>query len=438
MRKKNLPLSIFLLGGMSCVLLVLLGIFALRNIALDQELFRQNALTQGYWIARALESSHRMVTQEHDNVVRNIIRDIKRQSTVRFIVILDPVKKVLIASDATLEGTIWPGPLDAPPEHGTILKRDHRTMELAFPASFADSATTMHYHPQENGSLNTAKWLILGIDVATAHKHHRDIVIQTVIIFMSTVIFGLSAFVFLGIIQKYALAHASIAKLEHIKRQLASFVPGTVRRLIEENPEKPLLDKVERHATILFLDIEQYTKMAEVLPPDALNCLIERYFSVFLDLILSHGGEINETAGDGIMAIFTGKTPRAHALNAVKAAVAIQEQAQALNRAKASNDPAILVNIGMNTGQVLLGATMIKGTVGERFTYTASGMVTNIASRLCDLGQRGDIHLSAATAHLVMGRVPLQGPLEKRLKHVRGTLLVYKIEPTDRTEDHSE
>ena len=64
-------------------------------------------------------------------------------------------------------------------------------------------------------------------------------------------------------------------------------MPGTVQRLIEANPEQPFLDKVEREVTVLFLDIEQYTTLAEAMAPEALNHLVERYFSPFLDTILA-------------------------------------------------------------------------------------------------------------------------------------------------------
>ena len=205
------------------------------------------------------------------------------------------------------------------------------------------------------------------------------------------------------------------------------FIPGTVQKLIEENPEQPLLDKVEREATVLFLDIDHYTTMAAEMAPDVLNRLMETYFSSFLDIILSHGGEINETAGDGIMAIFTGKTAHVHARNAVKAAIAIRAKARALNRAREPQRPEIVVNIGINTGHVLLGATMMRGAVGERLTYTASGMVTNLAARLCEFGAKGDIHLSDATAKFVSGHCMLQGPLEVNLKHIAGVTLAYKV-----------
>lgn len=425
--KKSLFVYVVLLGGVSCALFIMLGIMAFRNIALDKALIVQNALTQGYWIARALESSHRTVTQEHEHVVRQLIRDIERNSTVRFVLILDDASRVLLASDATLEGTTWPDRLEAPPARGAVLKSEHHTIDVIFPASFADAAAGLHYHPQGNGALNNAKWVILEIDASAAHEHHRGMVLQTVLISIGVMTFGLSAFLLLGMIQRYALAHASIHKLEHIKHQLASFVPGTVRRLIEENPEQPLLDKVERHATGMFLDIEQYARIAEDMAPEALNHLIEHYFSAFLDIILSHDGEINEMAGDGIMAIFTGRTPRAHALNAAEAAVAIRQQAHALNQAKAPSEPAITVNIGINTGQVLLGATMIKGMGDARLTYTASGSVTNLAARLCDFGSQGAIHLSETTAHLVQEHFTLRAPREVHLKNLRGTISVYTL-----------
>jgi class 3 adenylate cyclase len=242
------------------------------------------------------------------------------------------------------------------------------------------------------------------------------------------VILGIGAFFFLGVIQKYQLASASLAQLEHIKHHLARFVPGTVQRLIEENPETPLLDKVDREATILFLDIDHYVAMTAEMSPEALNRLLETYFSTFLDIILTYGGDINETAGDGLMAIFTAKTPRLHALNAVKAAATIREQTFALNNAQTLHEPDIQVNIGINTGHVLLGATKMQGTAGERFTYTASGMVTNIAARLCNLGRQGKIHLSDTTAALVADRVTLGSPYEVHLKNVQEPVRVYKLE----------
>ena len=81
-------------------------------------------------------------------------------------------------------------------------------------------------------------------------------------------------------------------------------MPEAVKRLVAENPEAPELAKRECDVSVLFLDISGYTRLSEQLPPETLNSLVERYFSTFLDRIHEAGGDINETAGDGFMAIF--------------------------------------------------------------------------------------------------------------------------------------
>ena len=55
---------------------------------------------------------------------------------------------------------------------------------------------------------------------------------------------------------------------------------------------------------MLFLDISGYSRLSEQLSPENLNHLVERYFSAFLDQIRAVDGDINETAGDGFMAVF--------------------------------------------------------------------------------------------------------------------------------------
>ena len=43
-----------------------------------------------------------------------------------------------------------------------------------------------------------------------------------------------------------------------VKRGLDRFVPDTVRRVIEENPDAPALQKVPKDVTVLFVDIELF------------------------------------------------------------------------------------------------------------------------------------------------------------------------------------
>jgi class 3 adenylate cyclase len=89
-----------------------------------------------------------------------------------------------------------------------------------------------------------------------------------------------------------------------VRDHFAKFVPEAVRRLGLANPDAPELDKHERDVTVLFVDISGYGRLAESVAPTDLNALVERYFGSFLDRITDAWGDINETSGDGFMAIF--------------------------------------------------------------------------------------------------------------------------------------
>ncbi len=226
------------------------------------------------------------------------------------------------------------------------------------------------------------------------------------------------------------LAHAldRVEFLEQVKRGLDRFVPDAVRRAIETNPQAPGLAKQARDVTVLFLDIEGYTRLSEVLPRSALNALVERYFSLFLASIRAHGGDINETAGDGLMIIFQAAQPAEHALAAARAALAIREQTGTANRDAVEGHPPISVNIGISSGECDVGATRFTGPAGERWTFTASGSVTNLAARLGDQARGGQILLSAQSAERVRSDFYLRnvGPIS--LKNMSGPVEVWEID----------
>ena len=69
---------------------------------------------------------------------------------------------------------------------------------------------------------------------------------------------------------------------------------------------------------MLFLDVAGYTRMSETVDSERMNYLLERYFSSFIDDIYRNSGDINETAGDGLMIIFQGDETVAHAASAVE------------------------------------------------------------------------------------------------------------------------
>ncbi len=209
-----------------------------------------------------------------------------------------------------------------------------------------------------------------------------------------------------------------------IRGSLAKFVPRRVRQLIEESPEAPSLDKRETDVSVLFADISGYTRLSARLAPDDLAALVERYFGAFLDEIVKHGGDVNETAGDGLMVIFHEAD---HARAAVDAARAIHRRAAEIGAELAGRFDPLAMHVGVNTGPALLGATKIEGSAGTRWTYTASGMTTNIAARLAAQAGDGEIVLSEATRARLDGALPFEDLGVRELKNVEAPMRLYRL-----------
>lgn len=420
-RVRRFRAIVLVFGCLMLALVAALAVQAFRSVTNDRQAILDNALGQGYWIARSLELGHSGMQEEQTEAMRDMLREIVRHEEIVSLELVKADRTVLMASDRSLEGNRWPGDLATPEELGRVVRSDLRTTVLAYAAHFSEMSARMgNAHPNRDRSVDRIKWVVVTLSTKEAYAHYRSGVTQSILMVVLTAGLAVAAVIVLGVFQRNL-------RLEQIKLGLQRFVPGTVRKLIEKDPAHHGFEKVERNASVVFLDIEGYTRLSEDTPPEVLNRLVEKYFSAFLDTILSHGGEINETAGDGIMAIFTGKTPSAHAHSAVAAGMAIRAQTRALNIDRAPGDPEMLVNIGINSGDVLIGATTIKGATGEHLTYTASGTVTNAAARLCDLGAKGEICIAAATAELVRDSVALVGPQLTFFKNVRLAVPVYRV-----------
>jgi class 3 adenylate cyclase/HAMP domain-containing protein len=221
-----------------------------------------------------------------------------------------------------------------------------------------------------------------------------------------------------------------VALLEQLKGELSKFVPESVKRLLEKNPDASELEKREVDASVLFLDVEGYTRLSEQLPPQRLNRMIQDYFSSFLEIIRAHEGDVNETAGDGLMVIFQSEGHRArHALNAAGAAFELLGRVVQLNREFEGVYPPVAIHVGINSGPALVGATKLEAAGGGRWTFTASGSTTNLAARVAGLTMGGEIKVGPETAERIKDAYVLQDTGEHQLKNVSQPVRVYRLVP---------
>ena len=215
--------------------------------------------------------------------------------------------------------------------------------------------------------------------------------------------------------------------LESVKTNLSKFVPTTVSRLIEKSPTAAIPEAREQDVSVLFLDIEGYTKISERLQDAELNAIIEKYFSVFMDAIYTNNGDVNETAGDGLMVLFLSENEKTNALEAVQTALAIREKAALVNREENACSECLIINMGINSGRALVGAAKFDSYTGSRWTYTARGMVTNVAARIGDIASEGAIHLSRRTADRVKDHFSVKPKGKFMLKNISGEVEIFTV-----------
>jgi class 3 adenylate cyclase/tetratricopeptide (TPR) repeat protein len=158
--------------------------------------------------------------------------------------------------------------------------------------------------------------------------------------------------------------------------------------------------------TALFCDVAGSTALGDELDPEALRSVLGRYFEDISATIERHGGTVEKYAGDAVLAVFG--TPVAHeddALRAVRAAVEIRNRLPSV--AERVGVP-LRFRTGLNTGLVL----------ADDGAFVAMGDAMNVAARLEQAAQPGEILLGQETLELVRDAVEVEsvGPLDLKGK----------------------
>ena len=158
-----------------------------------------------------------------------------------------------------------------------------------------------------------------------------------------------------------------------IRETLGRFVPEKVASsLLSGGGDIPVQ---QTQASILFCDIEGFTKLTETLGPVKIVTVLNAYFSAMVDILERRGGVVTQFQGDAILATFNVPiTDPDHAENALAAACEMLEDVR-INR---YDDIVLNIRIGINTGEVVAGAIGAKG----RLNYTVHGDAVNLAARL--------------------------------------------------------
>lgn len=216
---------------------------------------------------------------------------------------------------------------------------------------------------------------------------------------------------------------AELREQMFLHEALGRFVPDTVSAAVRAD-HGVILPK-EADASILFSDIEGFTRLCQSLSPQEIISILNEYFGALGNCVRRHGGVITQFQGDAMLVTFNLPVPDPdHAMSAVRAALDIQD---VVGSSRFGAGVMLPTRVGISTGPV------VAGTVGDhaRLGYTVHGETVNLAQRLEEankhLGTR--ILVSERTARLLRCRIPARRLEPIEIRGIRGPVIAFAIPP---------
>jgi class 3 adenylate cyclase len=190
------------------------------------------------------------------------------------------------------------------------------------------------------------------------------------------------------------MLHEAIVEREEQGETLSRLLPGGLAEKLRTEGRK--IGETERlEVTVLMSDIRGYSTIAEQADPTQLAGQLNEHRAQMNHAILHAGGTVMQFVGDAVMAVFGAPLPRSdHADRAVDAALAMHARQQDVNdRWEHQGLAPFGLGIGLSTGEV---AAALLGSE-ERVEYTLVGDTVNLAQRLQQWAEPGQIVVSEAT-----------------------------------------
>jgi len=223
------------------------------------------------------------------------------------------------------------------------------------------------------------------------------------VVFIVLNISGLTigAFVLVGyfVHQSELARRALAAERERSERLLLNVLPASIAERLKR--EEGVIAEHFDAVTVLFADIEGFTRRSEGMPPDQLVRLLDEIFSTFDTLADAEGLEKIKTIGDAYMVVGGAPEPLPdHARAVARVALAMR---RAIERIAESQPDGLRIRIGIDTGPA------VGGVIGQRkFIYDLWGDTVNTASRMESHGSPGEIQLTARAAEALDGAFELR------------------------------
>jgi len=153
---------------------------------------------------------------------------------------------------------------------------------------------------------------------------------------------------------------------------------------------------------MLFADLVDSTVLGSRNDPEVVRGIMARYFARLSEIADLHGGTVEKFIGDAVMVVFG--VPQVHEDDAERAVRAALVMRDAIADLEAEMRVGLAVRIAVNSGEVVTGA-------GDERQFLVTGDVVNVAARLQQGADAGDVVVGALTRRLTREAIEYE-PLE--------------------------
>jgi class 3 adenylate cyclase len=212
---------------------------------------------------------------------------------------------------------------------------------------------------------------------------------------------------------------------DFIRSAFGRYVSPEVAQAILESPEGLRFGGTKRVVTVLMSDLRGYTRFAEQGDPEQVMEILNGYLARMAEVVIAHGGTINEFIGDAIFAVYGAPVPHPdHAERAAATALAMQATLAEVNVDHARRAlPAFEMGIGLHTGEAVVG------NIGseQRAKYAVVGSAVNVASRVESATVGGQVLLTAATLTELGDLARVGPPVQIQVKGLSEPLTLHEL-----------
>ncbi|MFC1876612.1 adenylate/guanylate cyclase domain-containing protein [Thermodesulfobacteriota bacterium] len=198
-------------------------------------------------------------------------------------------------------------------------------------------------------------------------------------------------------------------RLKKAQEQISKYIDPNVTEKIFKGEFSAELSHKRTKLTMFFSDIKDFTQFTDASDPEDVARLLNEYLGEMAQIVRKWRGTIPQFTGDSIYAIFgapDSKGEREDALACLHMALEMQMKMKTL-REKWWNQGIQFpfeIRCGIHTGMADVGNYGSEGFM----EYSAIGLNTNLASRLEQACQPGEIYLSHASWAVVNDEIPCE------------------------------